>query len=144
MFHGPQALCRLTASPRHSRSAISMQVFGMNSRSPSGEVDSGLIISKCLIGVSVRVEFSVLSSFCSINTAFAYIPRTKPEPTSLLRQLAYQELSPLPGPDSDPDGWKNLDPVTCRGYILPHHPVNIQCTVRDRIPSINHYIYAYR
>jgi hypothetical protein len=64
-----------------------------------------------------------------IKAAFAYIPHAKPEPASVLRQLAYREHSPLPGPPSDPEGWTTLAPVHSRGLLLPNHPVDVQCTV---------------
>jgi hypothetical protein len=84
------------------------------------------------VSVLERLRFDFRQLFfspLSLQTMFAYVPRTKPEQPTLLRQIAYRELSPLPGPESDPEGWKTLRPVVSRGLLLPNHPVNIQCTV---------------
>lgn len=74
-------------------------------------------------------KFSADSIWNRIDTAFAYVPYTKPESPSLLRQLAYTERCPLPGPEADPGGWKTFVPVVARGTLLPDHPVNVECTV---------------
>jgi len=66
---------------------------------------------------------------CRIKTAFGYVPNTRPDPPSLLRQLAYQETSPLPGPESDPIGWKTLRPFVSRGVLFQNRAVGVQCTV---------------
>lgn len=87
------------------------------------------------IEVSVVYRFTIvigrgrLRSDSRIDTAFAYVPYTKPESPSLLRQLAYTERCPLPGPEADPGGWKTFVPVVARGTLLPDHPVNVECTL---------------
>ncbi|KAJ6624071.1 hypothetical protein B0H10DRAFT_1785488 [Mycena sp. CBHHK59/15] len=60
-------------------------------------------------------------------TMFAYVPATRPPPPSLLRQLAYQENSPLLGPDADPTGWEQLPPFTVRGVVFSTRPVEAVC-----------------
>ncbi|KAF8623717.1 hypothetical protein AX17_007414 [Amanita inopinata Kibby_2008] len=71
--------------------------------------------------VSVQYDFSILISRgklrpdSQIKTAFGFIPNTRPEPPSVLRRLAYQHGTPLPGPSSDPEGWKTLRSVAARG-----------------------------
>lgn len=62
---------------------------------------------------------------------FIYVPATKPDPPSPLRQLAYQENSPLLGPDGDPEGWKVFPSVKIRGRIFSARDVELRCTVRD-------------
>jgi hypothetical protein len=85
--------------------------------------------------VSVQYDFSVLISrgklraSSSMTTAFGFISHSRPEQPSILRQLAYQEGTPLPGPSSDPDGWKSLQPVTSRGTMFKSHQVEVQCTL---------------
>ncbi|KAF8968052.1 hypothetical protein BDZ97DRAFT_449634 [Flammula alnicola] len=64
-----------------------------------------------------------------IKTAFGYVPSTRPDPPSLLRQLAYQQFLPLPGPLSDPEGWKTLRPVTVRGTMFGVHRAEAKCTL---------------
>ncbi|CAA7267040.1 unnamed protein product [Cyclocybe aegerita] len=64
-----------------------------------------------------------------IKTAFGYVPSTRPEPPSLLRQLAYQQFLPLPGPFTDPEGWKTLRPVLVRGMMFRTQRVEAKCTL---------------
>jgi hypothetical protein len=58
-----------------------------------------------------------------------YVALAKPGPPSLLRQLAYQENSPLAGPDVDPEGWKTLETVTIQGKIFDTRVVTVKCSV---------------
>jgi hypothetical protein len=67
---------------------------------------------------------------------FKYIPITKPGPPSPLRLLAYQENSPLWGPDADPEGWYTLEPVRIRGKVFNTRSVDAKCTVGDPKLSI--------
>jgi hypothetical protein len=64
-----------------------------------------------------------------LKTTLAYVPSTRPAPPSLLRQLAYREHTLLPGPESDPDGWKTLHPVVIRGSIFNARHVSATCKV---------------
>jgi hypothetical protein len=47
----------------------------------------------------------------------------------MLKQLAYQQFLPLPGPLSDPEGWKTLRPVVVRGVAFKSRQVDARCTV---------------
>lgn len=67
--------------------------------------------------------------FSSIRTAFGYVPSTRPDPLSLSKQLAYQQFLPLPGPLSDPEGWKILRPVVVRGVAFKSRQADARCTV---------------
>ncbi|KAK0462987.1 uncharacterized protein EV420DRAFT_1147723 [Desarmillaria tabescens] len=53
----------------------------------------------------------------NIPTTFGYMLVIRPDPPSIFRQLAYQENSPLPGPEVDPDGWQPLPPALLKGTI---------------------------
>lgn len=64
-----------------------------------------------------------------IKTAFGYIPSSRPEAPSILRQLAYQQFLPIPGPTTDPEGWKTLRPVTIRGTMFKAQQVETKATV---------------
>ncbi|KAF8150704.1 hypothetical protein B0H34DRAFT_149037 [Crassisporium funariophilum] len=64
-----------------------------------------------------------------ITTAFGYVPSSRPDPPSMLRQLAYQQFLPLPGPSSDPEGWKTVRPVAVRGTMFKTHRVDAKCTL---------------
>jgi hypothetical protein len=80
------------------------------------------------------VQADLLSSLTDafgvrIKTAFGYVPSSRPELPSVLRQLAYQQNTPLPGPHYDPQGWKTLRPVPARGVMYKSRQVEVQCTV---------------
>ncbi|KAF9563247.1 hypothetical protein CPC08DRAFT_761006 [Agrocybe pediades] len=85
--------------------------------------------------VSVQYDLTVvvsrgkLRTDNKIKTAFGYVPSTRPDPPSLLRQLAYQQFLPLPGPFTDPEGWKTLRPVTVRGILFSSHRFEAKCTL---------------
>jgi hypothetical protein len=63
------------------------------------------------------------------GTILAYVPCIRPEPPSPLRQLAYQEGSPIMGPDIDTDGWKTLESVSINGTVFNDRLVKAKCTV---------------
>ncbi|PPR02623.1 hypothetical protein CVT24_002194 [Panaeolus cyanescens] len=77
--------------------------------------------------LTITISRGLLRSDNKLTTAFGYVPSTKPEPPSLLRQLAYQQFLPLPGPSSDPEGWKTLRPVNVRGTLFSKHRVEAKC-----------------
>ncbi|KIM40544.1 hypothetical protein M413DRAFT_445987 [Hebeloma cylindrosporum] len=85
--------------------------------------------------VSVQYDLTVVISRGKlradnrVTTAFGYVPSTRPDPPSLLRQIAYQQFLPVPGPTSDPEGWKTLRPVAIRGVIFNTHRVEAKCTL---------------
>ncbi|KAH9481700.1 hypothetical protein JR316_0006227 [Psilocybe cubensis] len=85
--------------------------------------------------VSVQYDLTVvvsrgkLRADHKIKTAFGYVPSSRPEPPSILRQYAYQQFLPLPGPLSDPEGWKNLRPVSVRGTLFGSLRVDAKCTL---------------
>jgi len=64
-----------------------------------------------------------------LGTLLLYVPCIKPEPPSALRQLAYQEGSPILGPDIDPDGWKTLKPTFINGTIFRDRSIDAKCTL---------------
>ncbi|RXW17835.1 hypothetical protein EST38_g8027 [Candolleomyces aberdarensis] len=85
--------------------------------------------------VSIQYDLSIiisrggLRSDNVIKTAFGYVPSSRPEAPSILRQLVYQEKLPLPGPSTDPEGWKTLRPVSARGCMFKTRPVEARCTL---------------
>ncbi|KAJ7126274.1 hypothetical protein C8R44DRAFT_781516 [Mycena epipterygia] len=62
-----------------------------------------------------------------LQTMFVYVPALRPEPPSILRQLAYQENIPIPGPEIDGDGWHTCPSVTMRGTVFNNRQVEVQC-----------------
>ncbi|KAF9041999.1 hypothetical protein BDZ89DRAFT_1128688 [Hymenopellis radicata] len=67
------------------------------------------------------------SSNSRIQTMIAYVPLTRPDPPSFLRRLAYQENSPLLGPEADPEGWQLLPPCSVNGTLFSNRQVNVNC-----------------
>lgn len=67
--------------------------------------------------------------YCRLTTNFAYVPLTRAQPPSVLRQLAYREGTPLVGPQGDPDGWKVLPPVKVAGTVFDAREVELECIV---------------
>lgn len=65
-----------------------------------------------------------------LQTMFVYVPAIRPDPPSRLRQLAYRQNAPIPGPDMDPEGWYTLRPATVMGTVFGARPVKIECHVR--------------
>lgn len=97
----------------------------------------GRIASK--LNHCVHIE-ALINSGDRIRTAFGYVPNTRPGPPSLLRQLAYQQGCPLPNPLTDPEGWKILRPVSCRGTMM-FGRVDARCTVRTLLLLEREYQY---
>ncbi|KAJ7592897.1 hypothetical protein C8J56DRAFT_1045349 [Mycena floridula] len=62
-----------------------------------------------------------------IQSMIVYVPATRPEPPSRLRQLAYQEHSPLLGPDADPEGWTSPQHIIVRGTIFSSRNIQLSC-----------------
>ncbi|KAJ6584346.1 hypothetical protein B0H19DRAFT_1104763 [Mycena capillaripes] len=62
-----------------------------------------------------------------LQTMFVYVPALRPDPASPLRQVAYQENTPIPGPETDPEGWYTFPIVTIKGTVFNHRTVEVQC-----------------
>ena len=73
-----------------------------------------------------------------------YIPLTRPTIASPLRRLAYQERSPLLGPDADPEGWNLLPPCTIKGKVFSSRQVDMKCEVRSTFPAFNLFLTLLR
>ncbi len=67
---------------------------------------------------------------------FGYVPLVRADAPSLLRQLAYQENSPLLGPDADPDGWQRIPSFTVKGTVFKDREVQVNCVVRKPLLQI--------
>lgn len=79
--------------------------------------------------LSVLISRGLLRSDSRIVTAFGYVPSTKPDPPSLLRQLAYEQNAPIPGPSVDPAGWKVFASIVTRGQVFKTRRVEATCTI---------------
>ena len=47
----------------------------------------------------------------------------------MLRQIAYNENTLLPGPEADPEGWKTLQTVVTRGTLFTTRYIVAKCKV---------------
>ncbi|KAI0704174.1 hypothetical protein C8T65DRAFT_654104 [Cerioporus squamosus] len=79
-----------------------------------------------LIATVHRTRFRVDST---LGTVIGYCPIIRPDPPSRARQLAYIGNTELPGPDTDPDGWKCLEPLHIRGSVFSTRLVDARCTL---------------
>ncbi|KAK0480075.1 hypothetical protein IW261DRAFT_110475 [Armillaria novae-zelandiae] len=77
----------------------------------------------------VSIKRSRFHPTARIQTMFGYVPLIRPAAPSLLRQLAYQEHSPLLGPDADPDGWQQVSSFTVKGTVFKDREVQVNCVV---------------
>ncbi|KAF9524862.1 hypothetical protein CPB83DRAFT_773149 [Crepidotus variabilis] len=79
--------------------------------------------------LTINISRGKLRSDNRIKTAFGYVPSTRPEAPSMLRQCAYTQFLPIPGPSTDPEGWKMLRPVAVRGTMFRTHRVEAKATL---------------
>ncbi|KAF5346155.1 hypothetical protein D9758_009962 [Tetrapyrgos nigripes] len=77
----------------------------------------------------VYILRSKLRQNSGLQQTFVYVPAIRPDPPSFLRQLAYQEHSPLANPSIDPEGWLTLPPVDALGTVFDTRSVRITCTL---------------
>ncbi|KAJ7661671.1 hypothetical protein B0H17DRAFT_1094182 [Mycena rosella] len=75
----------------------------------------------------LRVVRGKLRMDDKVACTFRYFSMGQPGPPSALRQLAYQENSPLLGPDVDAEGWDN-QPFSAKGTVFASRMVDIKCT----------------
>ncbi|KAI0052249.1 hypothetical protein FA95DRAFT_1483827 [Auriscalpium vulgare] len=84
--------------------------------------------------LSVTVRRGGLRVNNKLSTSFVYLPRSVAEPPSLMRTIAYQEMTPLLGPEEDPPGWKVFPPLTVEGTLFNTRSVSVQCTFAVALP----------
>ncbi|KAI1796920.1 hypothetical protein LXA43DRAFT_985107 [Ganoderma leucocontextum] len=88
--------------------------------------------------VDYKLVLTVKKSSLRVNqvlaTTFVYLPLTRAEPPSPLRELSYQEGSPLIGPQGDPGGWKVFPPVIVAGALFDTRQVELECTLAVATP----------
>ncbi|SJL08604.1 uncharacterized protein ARMOST_11971 [Armillaria ostoyae] len=84
------------------------------------------------ISVLADIQYTLVASIKRLGrlrgNAKIYVPIIRPGPPTILRQLACQENSPLPGPEVDPEGWQQLPPALLEGTVFKDQEVEIQCT----------------
>ncbi|RPD60671.1 hypothetical protein L226DRAFT_473994 [Lentinus tigrinus ALCF2SS1-7] len=85
----------------------------------------------------VHIQYQVIATVhrsrfrvdSTLGTVIGYCPIIRPDPPSRARQLAYIGNTELPGPDTDPDGWKCLEPHHIRGSVFSTRTVDARCTL---------------
>ncbi|KAJ6514176.1 hypothetical protein C8R47DRAFT_1206555 [Mycena vitilis] len=75
----------------------------------------------------LRIVRGMLRPDDKVVCTFAYFSTQQPGPPSALRRLAYQENSPLLGPDADPVGW-SAHPISVKGRIFASRELEATCT----------------
>ncbi|KAF8206139.1 hypothetical protein K438DRAFT_1668921 [Mycena galopus ATCC 62051] len=75
----------------------------------------------------VHIDRSRFRVNSRVQTNFIYVPATRPPPPSRLRQLAYQQNTPLLSPSADPDGWHQFPSFTVRGTVFNARQVEATC-----------------
>ncbi|CAE6519540.1 unnamed protein product [Rhizoctonia solani] len=60
-----------------------------------------------------------------LHTLFSYVSRERAPPPSPLRELAYYHGGSPPGPETDPDGWKQCDVIRAKGIVFGNREVNL-------------------
>ncbi|EIN09874.1 hypothetical protein PUNSTDRAFT_133646 [Punctularia strigosozonata HHB-11173 SS5] len=84
--------------------------------------------------LTVVIKRGALRVNQTLGTSFSYLPRSRPDPPSLLREAAYREGVPLIGPDGDAEGWKVLKPLKIQGTIFDTREVEVECTLAIATP----------
>jgi hypothetical protein len=80
------------------------------------------------VGISCALTANV--TLIRVQCSWGYFSMRQPGPPSPLRQLAYQENSPLLGPDADPEGWYTLPPFSVKGMLFASRMIDAKCKVR--------------
>ncbi|KAF4571281.1 hypothetical protein EYR36_008610 [Pleurotus pulmonarius] len=80
--------------------------------------------------LTLRIARGKLRADSTLTTPFGYVPNSKPESPSMLRQLAYEEGCPtIPGPDVDPEGWRTLPTVPVAGTLFNSRQLEARCNI---------------
>ncbi|KAJ3987412.1 hypothetical protein F5890DRAFT_1405227 [Lentinula detonsa] len=73
----------------------------------------------------VHISRSKFREDNNLQMAWIYIPASRPDPPSQLRQLAYQENSPLLGPEADLKGWYTLPSAKVHGTLFKNRVIEV-------------------
>ncbi|KAJ7314491.1 hypothetical protein DFH08DRAFT_1041736 [Mycena albidolilacea] len=82
-----------------------------------------------LYEISVAVSRAMFRSDSNFKTRFRYVPCTRPDPPSALRQRAYRLNRPLLGPTDDRQGWETSAPALARGHAFRTRDAVVRCTL---------------
>ncbi|KAF8217696.1 hypothetical protein K438DRAFT_2037573 [Mycena galopus ATCC 62051] len=82
-----------------------------------------------LYEISVTVSRGIFRSDSYFKTRFRYVPCTRPNPPSALRQQAYGFNVPLRGPRDDTEGWETSVTAMAHGHLFGTQQAVVQCTL---------------
>ncbi|KAJ6536933.1 hypothetical protein B0H19DRAFT_1382759 [Mycena capillaripes] len=82
-----------------------------------------------LYEVSLTVSRGLFRPDSYFKTRFRYVPCTRPDAPSALRQRAYRLNRPLRGPANDPAGWKTSTTAMSHGHVFRTRQAVVQCTL---------------
>ncbi|KZT38176.1 hypothetical protein SISSUDRAFT_1129008 [Sistotremastrum suecicum HHB10207 ss-3] len=68
--------------------------------------------------IACDISYGLIHKLASISKNFGVIPLHRPDPPSLLRQEAYSQGTPPPGPMVDPEGWFTMAPAKIVGKVF--------------------------
>ncbi|KAF7368299.1 hypothetical protein MVEN_00151100 [Mycena venus] len=77
--------------------------------------------------VELRIVRGKLRPDDKLTCTIGYFTMKQPGPPSRLRQLAYQENSPLFGPEADPDGWHSQS-LSVKGTLFSSRTIDVKVT----------------
>ncbi|KAJ6570979.1 hypothetical protein DFH09DRAFT_1153490 [Mycena vulgaris] len=91
-------------------------------------------VSKASVNYRLSVQISrdallFRDNDSGLQTMFVYVPAVRPDPPSMYRQLAYQENIPVPGPETDADGWHTCSMATIKGTVFNNRQIEVQCVL---------------
>ncbi|KAJ4477348.1 hypothetical protein J3R30DRAFT_3291186 [Lentinula aciculospora] len=108
--------------------SVDVQKSGVNYCLPETFSERDLAVS-VQYDLTIHISRGKLRTDSQIRTPFGYVPSSKPEPPSVLRQLAYQQSMPVPGPSVDPRGWKTLTTCKAKGTTFQNCSADVQCSL---------------
>ncbi|KAJ7104416.1 hypothetical protein B0H15DRAFT_896895 [Mycena belliarum] len=76
-----------------------------------------------------HLSVQIIRSSLLLHTMFVYVPAVRPDPPSILRQVAYRNNISIPGPEIDRDGWHTCPTVNSKGTIFNIRKVEVQCSL---------------
>ncbi|KAJ8494406.1 hypothetical protein ONZ45_g13242 [Pleurotus djamor] len=80
--------------------------------------------------ITLRIARGKLRADSILTTPFGYVPTSRPDVPSELRQLAYEQNCPsLPGPEADPEGWLSMPTIPVRGMVFNSRHLEARCTI---------------
>ncbi|KAJ6507885.1 hypothetical protein C8R47DRAFT_60614 [Mycena vitilis] len=79
--------------------------------------------------ICVHIARSTFRVDNKLQTMFVYVPAIRPDPPSRIRQLAYRQNGPIPGPEADREGWYTLRTASVTGTVFNARRVTINCVL---------------